>query len=191
MEKQKILHEILPVVDHCLTGWVFTFIYLTMESSDEASTYSTFLSFKNRNPRRTYRSCSTALISTVMALSACRRWSRSWRASQTTSLQKTLRRFSIVWTDLETEQWTSRSSKYCNFGSVWGLNIRLFLQAVMVEIEDAGWRQVAKTEDRSAIKEEEVRTLFNMIDKDRSGSLSKRVREATPLERSCQLNMIM
>ena len=57
------------------------------------------------------------------------------------------------------------------------MNIRLFLQAVMVEIEDAGWRQVSKTEDRSAIKEEEVRTLFNMIDKDRSGSLSKRVRE--------------
>ena len=61
----------------------------------------------------------------------------------------------------------------------------------MIEIEDAGWRQVGKTEDRSAVKEEEVRTLFNMIDKDRSGSLSKRVREATPLERSCQLNMIM
>jgi len=47
-------------------------------------------------------------------------------------------------------------------------------KAVMVEIEDAGWRQVTKTEDKSAIKEEEVRTLFNMIDKDRSGSLSKR-----------------
>ena len=49
----------------------------------------------------------------------------------------------------------------------------------MVEIEDAGWRQVSKTEDKSAIKEEEVRTLFNMIDKDRSGSLSKRVRSRT------------
>ena len=52
----------------------------------------------------------------------------------------------------------------------------------MVEIEDAGWRQVGKTEDKSAIKEEEVRTLFNLIDKDRSGSLSKRVRrEARPI----------
>ena len=49
----------------------------------------------------------------------------------------------------------------------------------MVEIEDAGWRQVGKTEDKSAIKEEEVRTLFNLIDKDRSGSLSKRVRNQT------------
>ena len=53
----------------------------------------------------------------------------------------------------------------------------LRLQAVLVEIEDAGWRQVTKSEDKSAIKEEEVRTLFNLIDKDRSGSLSKRVRE--------------
>ena len=49
----------------------------------------------------------------------------------------------------------------------------------MVEIEDAGWKQVGKTEDKSAIKEEEVRTLFNLIDKDRSGSLSKRVRNQT------------
>ena len=49
----------------------------------------------------------------------------------------------------------------------------------MVEIEDAGWRQVSKSEDKSGIKEEEVRTLFNMIDKDRSGSLSKRVRVQT------------
>ena len=49
--------------------------------------------------------------------------------------------------------------------------MRLFLQAVMVEIEDAGWRQVSKTEDKSAIKEEEVRTLFNMIDKDRRNKI--------------------
>ena len=55
------------------------------------------------------------------------------------------------------------------------MDLQLFLQAVLVEIEDAGWRQVSKTEDKSAIKEEEVRTLFNLIDKDRSGSLSKRV----------------
>lgn len=55
----------------------------------------------------------------------------------------------------------------------------LRLQAVLVEIEDAGWRQVTKSEDKSAIKEEEVRTLFNLIDKDRSGSLSKRVRSQT------------
>ena len=55
----------------------------------------------------------------------------------------------------------------------------LCLQAVLVEIEDAGWRQVTKSEDKSAIKEEEVRTLFNLIDKDRSGSLSKRVRSQT------------
>ena len=30
----------------------------------------------------------------------------------------------------------------------------------MVEIEDAGWRQVGKTEDKSAIKEEEVSNLL-------------------------------
>ena len=49
------------------------------------------------------------------------------------------------------------------------------IEDVMVEIEDAGWKQVTKTEDKSSIKEEEVRSLFNMIDKDKSGSLSKRV----------------
>ena len=45
----------------------------------------------------------------------------------------------------------------------------------MVEIEHAGWKQVGKFEDKSDIKEEEVRSLFNLIDKDKSGSLSKRV----------------
>ena len=53
--------------------------------------------------------------------------------------------------------------------------IILTIEDVMVEIEDAGWKQVTKTEDKSSIKEEEVRSLFNMIDKDKSGSLSKRV----------------
>ena len=47
--------------------------------------YLTFISFQNRTTRRTWRSCSTALISTVMALSVCRKWSHSWRASLTTS----------------------------------------------------------------------------------------------------------
>ena len=49
------------------------------------------------------------------------------------------------------------------------------MQAVLVEIESAGWKQVGKTEDKSDIKEEEVRSLFNLIDKDKSGSLSRRV----------------
>ena len=60
----------------------------------------------------------------------------------------------------------------------------------MVEIEDAGWRQVSKSEDKSGIKEEDVRTLFNMIDKDRSGSLSKRVRRQTVAKVDIFINRI-
>jgi hypothetical protein len=44
----------------------------------------------------------------------------------------------------------------------------------MTEVSQAGWKKVdVKTE--TGIKEEEVRSLFNMIDKDKSGSLSLRV----------------
>ena len=46
---------------------------------------------------------------------------------------------------------------------------------MLAEIQGAGWRQCEQPEDRSSIKEEEVRALFNMIDKDGSGELTKRV----------------
>ena len=46
------------------------------------------------------------------------------------------------------------------------------LQKVMLEVEKNGWKKV---DDKSDIKEEEIRNLFNMIDKDKSGSLSVRV----------------
>ena len=46
---------------------------------------------------------------------------------------------------------------------------------MLKQIQGAGWRQCEPPEDRSSIKEEEVRALFNMIDKDGSGELTKRV----------------
>ena len=59
------------------------------------------------------------------------------------------------------------------------------MQAVLVEIESAGWKQVGKTEDKSDIKEEEVRSLFNLIDKDKSGSLSRRVISIDLVRKKC------
>ena len=69
--------------------------------------------------------------------------------------------------------------------------IILTIEDVMVEIEDAGWKQVTKTEDKSSIKEEEVRSLFNMIDKDKSGSLSKRVTRRSLLKRDSRASIII
>ena len=45
----------------------------------------------------------------------------------------------------------------------------------MIEIQNAGWKQCGQVEDKSQIQEEEILALFNMIDKDGSGSLTKRV----------------
>ena len=46
----------------------------------------------------------------------------------------------------------------------------------MMEVTEAGWRKVeGKENTATSIKEEEVRSLFNMIDKDKSGTLSLRV----------------
>jgi len=47
-------------------------------------------------------------------------------------------------------------------------------KGVLKQIQGAGWKQCEPPEDRSSIKEEEVRALFNMIDKDGSGELTKR-----------------
>ena len=41
----------------------------------------------------------------------------------------------------------------------------------MKKLTESGWKKV----DAESIKEEDIRALFDMIDKDRSGSLSKRV----------------
>lgn len=45
----------------------------------------------------------------------------------------------------------------------------------MAEIQEAGWKQCEKVDDKSGIKEEEIKALFDMIDKDGSGSLTRRV----------------
>ena len=42
----------------------------------------------------------------------------------------------------------------------------------MKKITEAGWKK-AESEN---VKEEDIRALFDMIDKDKSGSLSKRVK---------------
>ena len=43
---------------------------------------------------------------------------------------------------------------------------------MMRKITEAGWKK-AESEN---VKEEDIRALFDMIDKDKSGSLSKRVK---------------
>ena len=42
----------------------------------------------------------------------------------------------------------------------------------MKEVMDAGWK---KNKNSDQIKEEDIRALFDMIDRDKSGSLSLRV----------------
>ena len=49
------------------------------------------------------------------------------------------------------------------------------MQGVLEQIQGAGWRQCEQTEDKASIREEEVRALFSIIDKDGSGELTKRV----------------
>ena len=45
------------------------------------------------------------------------------------------------------------------------------LQMMVKKLTDSGWKKV----DTEEVKEEDIRALFDMIDKDRSGSLSLRV----------------
>ena len=46
---------------------------------------------------------------------------------------------------------------------------------MLSQVENAGWKKVDSVGGKTDIKEEEIRSLFNMIDIDRSGSLSVRV----------------
>ena len=43
---------------------------------------------------------------------------------------------------------------------------------MMKKITESGWKKV----ESDTVKEEDIRALFDMIDKDKSGSLSKRVK---------------
>ena len=52
---------------------------------------------------------------------------------------------------------------------------RPLLQKVMTEVENNGWKKFGSVDGKNDITEEEIRNLFNMIDKDKSGSLSLRV----------------
>jgi Ca2+-binding EF-hand superfamily protein len=45
----------------------------------------------------------------------------------------------------------------------------------LVEISAAGWVQVGRI-DRKEINKEEVQALFNMVDTDKSGFLTKKVK---------------
>ena len=47
-------------------------------------------------------------------------------------------------------------------------------QVVMLEVAENGWKKVG-SEEEIGITDEEIRTLFNLIDKDKSGQLSTRV----------------
>ena len=47
---------------------------------------------------------------------------------------------------------------------------------MMKEVTDAGWKKVNNSDQ---IKEEDIRALFEMIDRDKSGSLSLRVSSLT------------
>ena len=47
------------------------------------------------------------------------------------------------------------------------------VQTVLQALSDNGWNRAEKTQN---IKDEEVKSLFNLIDKDKSGFLSMRVK---------------
>lgn len=51
----------------------------------------------------------------------------------------------------------------------------MLVQIVMLEVENAGWKKKDGGGGMSDINEEEIRSIFNMIDKDKSGQLSLRV----------------
>ena len=53
------------------------------------------------------------------------------------------------------------------------------LQDMMKKMTEAGWRK-AEVEN---VKEEDIRALFDLIDKDKSGSLSKRVKSKMRIQK--------
>ena len=54
---------------------------------------------------------------------------------------------------------------------IFPINLMENLQVMMKKITESGWKKV----ESDTVKEEDIRALFDMIDKDKSGSLSKRV----------------
>ena len=53
------------------------------------------------------------------------------------------------------------------------------MQDMMKKMTEAGWRK-AEVEN---VKEEDIRALFDLIDKDKSGSLSKRVKSKMRIQK--------
>ena len=53
----------------------------------------------------------------------------------------------------------------------------LFLQTVMCSLADSGWSRCKK--DKESVTEAEVKHLFDMIDRDKSGALTMRVSRQT------------
>ena len=53
------------------------------------------------------------------------------------------------------------------------------LQDMMKKMTEAGWRK-AEVEN---VKEEDIKALFDLIDKDKSGSLSKRVKSKMRIQK--------
>ena len=89
-----------------------------------------------------------------------------------TSPQKILTLSSKAWMPVGTDLWILRSSRQADPS----LHFTEYgFQKVLSEVESAGWKKHGNVDGKGDITEEEIKSLFNMIDRDRSGSLSVRV----------------
>ena len=116
--------------------------------------------------------CLKVLMVIRVALFPFLRSSCSLRVSPTTSPQKILTLSSKAWMPVGTDRWILRSSRQAKPSLHFTEHD---FQKVLSEVESSGWKKHGNVDGKADIKEEEIQSLFNMIDRDRSGSLSVRV----------------
>ena len=56
------------------------------------------------------------------------------------------------------------------------MKIKAFYKDIMAELEEAGWKK-AEEKKKEEITEADMRAIFNLVDIDKSGSVSKRVKQ--------------
>ena len=54
--------------------------------------------------------------------------------------------------------------------------ILIFVQLIMKELEAAGWKKYQQKSVSNGVSEMDIKAVFKMVDVDKSGSISRRVR---------------